>query len=322
MNILVTGGAGYIGSHACKALAKRGFVPVTYDDLSRGHREAVKWGPLEIGDTADAVRIGEVLKRYRPAAVMHFAGFTYVGESNEKPLLYYRNNIVGSAGLLQALLDFTPLPFVFSSTAAIYGFPERIPIAEDHPLRPINPYGFSKFVIERMLVDLGVSHKLPWMALRYFNAAGCDPDGEIGEVHVPETHLIPLVLEAARGRTSVQVFGADYETSDGTCVRDYVHVVDIADAHVRAIDYLLRGGKSCAVNLANARGYSIREVIATAERVCGVPISSVVASRRPGDAPTLVGAADKARSVLDWRPTRSDLAIQIGDAWNWLKSRH
>ena len=321
MNILVTGGAGFIGSHACKALAKSGYVPVTYDDLSRGHEQAVKWGPLEVGDTADSERIREVLEKYQPAAIMHFAAFAYVGESVEKPLLYYRNNVSGSAALLQAVIDFQPLPFVFSSTCATYGVPEQLPISEDHPQRPINPYGFSKLVVERMLADLSEASGLRWVALRYFNAAGSDPDGEIGEMHDPETHLIPLVLTAALGGAPIQIYGADYDTPDGTCIRDYVHVMDIADAHVRAIDYLLAGGKSCALNLANARGYSVKEVIATAERVCNRPVPMAIAPRRPGDPATLVGSAKKARAVLGWQPSRSDLEIQVRDAWKWMRSR-
>jgi UDP-glucose-4-epimerase GalE len=259
LNILVTGGAGFIGSHACKALAKSGFHPITYDNLSRGHREAVKWGPLEVGDVADSGRLHAVLEQHQPAAVMHFAAYAYVGESVENPLLYYRNNVAGSAALLQAVIEYKPLPFVFSSTCATYGIPDKIPITEDHPQRPINPYGFSKLVVERMLADIAVSHQLPWVALRYFNAAGSDPENEIGEMHDPETHLIPLVLEAARSGLPVQIFGTDYDTPDGTCIRDYVHVTDIADAHVRALNHLLAAGESCAINLSNARGYSVKE---------------------------------------------------------------
>jgi UDP-glucose-4-epimerase GalE len=320
-NILVTGGAGYIGSHACKALAQRGLVPVAYDNLSRGHREAVKWGPLEVGDIADQAKVRAVLDKYRPAAVMHFAAFAYVGESVEKPALYHANNVAGSSALLQAVLQYGVLPFVFSSSCVTYGVPERLPIAEDHPQRPINPYGETKLLVERMLAELGRSHRLPWMSLRYFNAAGSDPDGEIGEVHDPETHLIPLVLRAAQNRTAIRIFGADYDTPDGTCVRDYIHVTDIADAHVRALDHLLRGGESAALNLANARGHSVREVIAAAERVCGCRIASEVTARREGDPAMLVGSADRARDVLGWTPQRSAIDIQIADAWRWFKSR-
>jgi UDP-glucose-4-epimerase GalE len=322
LNILVTGGAGFIGSHACKALAKSGYRPVAYDNLSRGHRGSVKWGPLEIGDLADTDRMRAVLEQYQPAAVMHFAAYAYVGESVEKPLLYYRNNVAGSAALLQALIDFKPLPFVFSSTCSTYGLPETIPITEDHPQRPINPYGFSKLVVERMLADLGAAQQLPWVALRYFNAAGSDPENEIGEGHDPETHLIPLVLEAARSGTPVKIFGTDYNTPDGTCIRDYVHVADIADAHVRALDYLLAGGQNRAFNLANERGYSVKDVVTTAEQVCGRAIPVSVAARRPGDPPVLVGCGTLARTILGWKPERSELALQIAHAWNWLRSRN
>lgn len=322
MNILVTGGAGFIGSHACKELAEKGFVPITYDNLSRGHRDAVRWGPLEIGDIADQDRVRAVLEQHRPVAVMHFAAFAYVGESVGQPLLYYRNNVDGSIAFLQTLLDFKPLPFVFSSTCATYGVPEKIPIAEEHPQRPINPYGASKRFVEQILADASNAHRLPWIALRYFNAAGSDPDGEIGERHDPETHLIPLVIRAARDRTPVNIFGTDYDTPDGTCIRDYVHVMDIADAHVRALDYLLAGGESRALNLANARGYSVKEVIATTERVCGCTIPVALAPRRPGDPAALIGSAERAHAVLGWKPARSELEVQIRDAWNWIRSRN
>jgi UDP-glucose-4-epimerase GalE len=319
--ILVTGGAGYIGSHTCKLLAARGHLPVTYDNLARGHRSAVKWGPLETGDILDRDRLRTVIAHYRPAAIMHFAAFAYVGESVESPLLYYRNNVAGSVALLDAAMEFGPLPFIFSSSCATYGIPERVPISEDQPQRPVSPYGQSKLFVERMLADLSRSHRLPWMALRYFNAAGADPEGEIGETHDPETHLIPLVLAAARDRTPVSVFGTDYDTPDGTCVRDYVHVNDIADAHIRALDHLLSHGESGAINLANARGYSVREVIAAAERICGRAIASVAAPRRAGDPPVLVGSAERARALLGWQPVRSDLDALIADAGRWMQQQ-
>ena len=244
MKIIVTGGAGYIGSHVCKVLAAKGFEPVVFDNLSRGNRWAVKWGPLEVGDIADSARLRGVLEQYRPAAVMHFAAYAYVGKLVENPLLYYSNNVTGTAALLQTIIDAQAIPFVFSSTCSTYGVPEVIPIPEDHPQRPINPYGFSKLVVERMLADLNTARGLRSVALRYFNAAGADPDGEIGEAHDPETHLIPLVLSAARDGNPVDVFGDDYDTADGTCVRDYIHVSDIADAHVRALEYLMGGGRA------------------------------------------------------------------------------
>jgi UDP-glucose-4-epimerase GalE len=280
----------------------------------------VKWGPFEKGDIADMRQVRTVLEKYQPSALMHFAAYAYVGESVAQPLLYYRNNFANTVTLLQAVVDFGSLPVVFSSSCATYGVPERVPITENHPKDPINAYGHSKLFVERLLADLNVACGLPWIALRYFNAAGGDPDGEIGEAHDPETHLIPLILTAARTGTPVRIFGEDYDTADGTCVRDYVHVSDIADAHVRALDYLLKGGGSCALNLANSRGYSIKEVIAVAEKVCGGAVPLEIVGRRPGDPPTLIGDASLARAVLGWKPVRSDLETQIGDAWNWIYS--
>ena len=319
-NILVTGGAGYIGSHVCKALAARGFLPITYDNLSRGNRWAVKWGPLEEGDIADRAYLSAVLRRHQPSAVMHFAAFAYVGESVADPLLYYRNNVAGTLSLLQSVIEYRPLPIVLSSTCATYGLPDKTPIAEDHPQRPINPYGFSKLVAERMLIDYRVAYGLRSISLRYFNAAGADPGGQLGEAHDPETHLIPRVINAAFQGPAIQIFGIDYDTPDGTCVRDYVHVTDIADAHVRALDYLLKGGTTCALNLANTRGHSVKEVIAATELVCGRTVRFEAAPRRVGDPPILVGAAGRARDVLGWEPVRSDLQVQISDALNWCEN--
>ena len=320
MKILVTGGAGYIGSHVCKALARNGFKPVVYDNLSRGNRWAVKWGPLEEGDIADESRLCEVLELHEPAAVMHFAGSGYVGESVEKPLLYYRNNIGGSASLLHSIVEWRTIPVVFSSTCAIYGLPEQIPIAEDHPQRPINPYGDSKLVVERMLADIEKAHHLRSVSLRYFNAAGADPEGEIGEARDPEFHLIPRVLAAVRDDAVVRVYGDNHDTPDGTCVRDYIHVADLADAHVSALKYLLSGGPSCPLNLANTRGYSVLEVIESAQRVSGHRIRTETAPPRPGDPPILIGAADRARKLLNWIPRRSALDVQIQDAWSWMRA--
>ena len=320
-NILVTGGAGYIGSHACKALAAEGHTPITYDNLSRGNQWAVKWGPLEKGHIADTTRLSEVLEKYKPQALMHFAAYAYVGESVKDPSLYYSNNFCGTAALLRTLVAFQCLPVVFSSTCATYGVPEQTPISETHPQRPINPYGQSKLFVEQLLRDLNVAHGLPWVALRYFNAAGADAEGDIGEAHDPETHLIPLALTAAQKGGVLQVFGNDYDTPDGTCVRDYVHVSDIADAHVKALTYLLANGESCAFNLANSRGYSVSEVVSTAERVCGEPIDVKISQRRPGDPAILIGDAHRARTILGWNPSRSDLERQIRDGWNWLKKQ-
>jgi UDP-glucose-4-epimerase GalE len=319
MNILVTGGAGYVGSQACKALAARGHVPITYDNLSRGNYWAVKWGPFEKGNIADGRQVRAVLEKYRPSALMHFAAYAYVGESVEQPLLYYRNNFADTVTLLQAVIDTHPMPVVFSSSCATYGIPVRLPITENHPQHPINAYGRSKLFVERLLADLQVACGLPWIALRYFNAAGADPNGEVGEAHDPETHLIPLVLAAARTGAPVRIFGDDYDTPDGTCVRDYVHVSDIADAHVQALDYLLKGGDSCALNLANSRGYSIKEVVAAAEKVSGRSVPLEIVGRRPGDPPILIGDAGLALAVLGWRPVHSDLETQIRHAWNWMK---
>jgi UDP-glucose-4-epimerase GalE len=319
MKILVTGGAGYIGSHACKALAAAGMEPVVYDNLSRGNRWAVKWGALEVGDIGDETRLHAVLEQHQPAAVIHFAAFAYVGESVEDPNLYYQNNVCGSASLLRTITQWKPIPVVFSSTCATYGVPDQVPIPENHPQRPINPYGFTKLVVERILADADRAYGLRSVSLRYFNAAGGDPDNEIGEAHDPETHLIPLVLAAARNGTAVTVFGDDYDTKDGTCVRDYIHVADLADAHVRALKYLLAGGTTTAMNLANAHGYSVKEVIETAERVCGRPIQVKMAPRRPGDPAALIGSAERAHELLGWVPKRSSLEVQLSDAWNWMR---
>lgn len=321
MKVLVTGGAGYIGSHVCKALAARGHEPVCYDNLSRGHRWAVKWGPFEAGEVGDAARVRAVLDKHRPAAVMHLAAFAYVGESMRFPLRYYRNNVTAAVGLFAAIAGYAPLPVVFSSSCATYGFADIMPIRETQAQRPVSPYGAGKVIVERMLADLARTAGITAVSLRYFNAGGADPEGEIGEAHDPETHLIPLVLAAANGGEPVTVCGGDYATADGTCVRDFVHVCDIADAHVRALDYLLAGGAGCALNLANARGFSVKEVIAAAERVCGRPVAMRIGRRRPGDAAVLIGDAARAHAVLGWRPKRSQLEVQIADAWNWKKSR-
>ncbi|MFZ2007981.1 MAG: UDP-glucose 4-epimerase GalE, partial [Stellaceae bacterium] len=256
-SVLVTGGAGYIGSHACKALAQAGYVPVTYDNLSRGHRHAVRWGPLVEGEIADHAAVAAALKAHHVSSVMHFAAFAYVGESGTDPALYYRNNVVGTLALLDAMREAAVDRIVFSSTCATYGLPEKMPIAETTPQRPVNPYGETKLAIERVLHWYGQAYGLRSVALRYFNASGCDRDGEIGEEHDPETHLIPLVLRAALGSAGpVSIFGTDYATQDGTAIRDYIHVEDLASAHVRAIRYLAEGGASTAVNLATGRGYS------------------------------------------------------------------
>lgn len=316
--VLVTGGAGYIGSHACKALARAGFTPVSYDSLEHGHAEAVRWGPLERGDIADRVRLDAVIDRHRPIAVMHFAAYAYVGESVQNPGRYYRNNVAGSLTLLEALRDHGVQACVFSSTCATYGVPQRLPLTEDHPQQPINPYGASKLMVERMLADFGAAHGLRSISLRYFNAAGADPDGETGEVHDPETHLIPLVLDAAAGRRAeISVYGEDYPTADGTCVRDYIHVSDLADAHVLALRALLAGAATTAYNLGNGTGFSVREVIACAQRVTGRTIPVTIGPRRPGDPPVLIGDATRIRRELGWSPQHADLDTIIATAWRW-----
>jgi len=316
--ILVTGGAGYVGSHACKALAAAGYTPVAYDNLGRGHRELVRWGPLEVGDLADRARLDEVFARHRPEAVMHFAAFSYVGESVQDPALYYRNNVGGTLELVEATRRAGVKALVFSSTCSTYGMPARMPIDEDTPQRPINPYGATKLAIERMLADYGAAYGLRSASLRYFNAAGCDPDGETGELHDPETHVIPRVLMAAAGEIEhVEVFGTDYPTPDGTCLRDYIHVADLARGHVQALDYLQRGGATTAVNLGTGRGFSVREVIAAAEQVTGRRIPVREAPRRPGDPPVLVADPARARALLGFAPRYTELAPMVATAWRW-----
>ena len=318
MNILVTGGAGYIGSHVCKALAKSGYTPISYDNLVYGHPWAVKWGPLEVGDILDRERLDEVIDRYRPEAIMHFAAFAYVGESMHDPGKYYRNNVAGSLTLLEAARDHEIDKFIFSSTCATYGVPEITPISETQPQHPINPYGASKLMIEHMLHDFDSAHNLRSVALRYFNAAGADPDGEVGESHDPETHLIPLVLDAASGRRSfITIFGDDYETADGSCIRDYIHVSDLADAHVLALDALIQGAASTAFNLGNEQGFSVKAVIAEAERVTGHTIPVEIGPRRSGDPAILVGDARLIRATLGWTPKFNDLSEILHTAWNW-----
>ena len=318
MNILVTGGAGYIGSHACKALALAGYTPITYDNLVYGHREAVLWGPLETGDINDRELLDAVISRYRPQAVMHFAAYAYVGESVENPGKYYRNNAAGALTLLEAMRDAGIDRIVFSSTCATYGVPQKVPIVEDHPQNPINPYGCSKFMAEQMLKDFHTAHQIRSISLRYFNAAGADPDGEIGEDHDPETHLIPLVLDAAMGkRPHITVFGEDYDTPDGTCIRDYIHVSDLAQAHILALEKLQNANGHHAFNLGNGNGYSVKEVIDTARQVTGRDIRTTIGPRRPGDPDSLVGDATRIQKELGWQPRFPDLKDIIETAWNW-----
>ena len=322
-SILVTGGAGYIGSHACKALAQAGYTPVVFDNLVYGHPWAVRWGPLEQGDIADRDRLDAVLQQYKPVAVMHFAAYAYVGESVQNPGKYYRNNVAGTLTLLEALRDHNIDKFVFSSTCATYGVPTQIPIPENHSQQPINPYGMSKLMIEQILRDFDHAHGLRAMCLRYFNAAGADPAGEIGEAHDPETHLIPLVLDAALGRRpAITVFGDDYATPDGTCIRDYIHVTDLAAAHVLALQALEQGAASTAYNLGNGQGFSVHEVIDCARQVTGQAIPVETGPRRAGDPPRLVGDAERIRSDLNWQPQYADLDAIVQTAWQWQQGRN
>ena len=317
-NILVTGGAGYIGSHACKALSTAGYKPIAYDNLEYGHDWAVKWGPLETGDIQDRKLLDRVIEKYNPRSVMHFAAYAYVGESVENPGKYYRNNVAGTLTLLEAMRDNGIRNIIFSSTCATYGIPGHIPLTEDHPQNPINPYGSTKLMIEQILRDFDIAHNIKFVALRYFNAAGADPGGEIGEDHNPETHLIPLVLDAALGkREHIKIFGTDYHTPDGTCIRDYIHVTDLADAHVLALQYLENSGESTAFNLGNGNGFSVREVIEAAKKVTQRNIPEVEWQRRPGDPPVLIGSSDKARQVLGWQPVYDDVETIISTAWRW-----
>jgi UDP-arabinose 4-epimerase len=321
--VLVTGGAGYIGSHACKALARAGYTPVVYDNLVHGHEWAVKWGPLERGDILDRARLAEVFARHRPAAVMHFAAFAYVGESVADPAKYYRNNVVGTLTLLEVMRDHGAGTIVFSSSCATYGVPERTPISERDRQAPINPYGQTKLICERMLADHADAHGLKSVALRYFNAAGADPDGEIGEAHDPETHLIPLALDVAAGDLPhITINGEDYDTPDGTCIRDFVHVSDIADAHVLALEALLSGRPlQRAYNLGGGVVLSVAKVIGAASLVAGRNIPVVVGPRRPGDPPILAADAAQARTELGWRPRHVDVAEMISTAWAWRQAQ-
>ncbi len=316
--VLVTGGAGFVGAHACKALSRHGFQPVVYDNLGHGHETAVRWGPLEVGEISDRDRLDTVIARHRPSAIMHFAAFIAVGESVADPGKYYRNNVAGSLTLLEAARDHGIGAFVFSSTAAVYGLPDRVPIPETAPKQPINPYGETKLVVENMLRDFGAAHGLRSTALRYFNAAGADPDGEIGERHDPETHLIPLALDAVSGRgPPLTLYGEDYDTADGTCVRDYIHVADLAEAHVKALEALLGGAESGAFNLGTGQGFTVRQVLDAIERVTGRPVPHQVGPRRPGDPAALVSDPGRAMAELGWTPRLSDIDSIVSTAWAW-----
>jgi UDP-glucose-4-epimerase GalE len=321
-SVLVTGGAGYIGSHTCKALAGAGFRPITLDNLVYGHRRAVKWGPFVEGDLADGALLESVMREHSVTAVVHFAAYAYVGESMQQPGKYFANNVANTLGLLDVMRAIGVRHIVFSSTCATYGIPEQTPIDEQHPQHPVNPYGESKLFVERALKWYGVAHGLKWSALRYFNAAGADAEGELGEDHTPETHLIPLIIQAALGlRPHVKVFGTDYPTQDGTAVRDYIHVTDLAEAHVRALEHLFNGGESLALNLGTGLGHSVREVISSVERASGKKVPTRDAPRRAGDPPELVANAAQAQRRLGWRPRHSSLENITTTAWSWHLSQ-
>ncbi len=318
MAILICGGAGYIGSHVNKLLSRNGYETVVFDNLVYGHREAVRWGSFEQGDLRNIAELENVFRKYRIDAVLHFAAYAYVGESVTDPEKYYFNNVSNTLNLLRVMREHDCDKFIFSSTCATYGEPERVPITEDMPQRPVNPYGASKLMVERILRDYGAAYGLQFVVLRYFNAAGADPDGEVGESHTPETHLIPLVLDAANGkREDIRVFGCDYDTPDGSCIRDYIHVYDLATAHMLALRRLEKGLGSDCFNLGNARGVSVLEVIDSAKRITGRDFKVTMVGRRPGDPAKLVGSCEKARGVLGWNPVYEDIDTIVSHAWQW-----
>lgn len=316
--VLLTGGAGYVGSHAAKRLSRAGYLPIVYDDLSTGVREAVKWGPLEVGSVTDTARLTAVLRDHSPVAVMHFAACANVGESASNPLKYYRHNVTGTLCLLEAMRDAGASRLIFSSSCSVYGVPEGPPITEETLPNPVNPYGRSKWMAEQALADHAAACGLRFACLRFFNAAGADPEGEIGERPSYGARLIPGILEVAAGKKRiVPLFGNDYPTRDGTCVRDYVHVSDLAEAHVLALRHLLEGGGSVRLNLGSGRGYSVKEVIAVAERVTGKCMPTISFPRRTGDPPELVADPRRALEVLGWKPRHASLELILDTAWRW-----
>ncbi len=322
MAILVCGGAGYIGSHVNKMLSRMGYETVVFDNLVYGHREAVKWGTFVKGDLKNPDEIEAVFEKYPIEAVMHFAAYAYVGESVTDPEKYYFNNVACTLNLLHAMRKHDCDKIIFSSTCATYGEPEKVPITEDMPQRPINPYGATKLMVERIFKDYSVAYGLKAVALRYFNAAGAAPEGEIGEDHTPETHLIPLVLDAASGkRPDVKVFGTDYPTRDGGCIRDYIHVEDLASAHVLALKYLEKGGETDFFNLGNEKGTSVLEVIQAVRKVTGKDFTVTLTDRRAGDPAALVGSSEKAKKVLGWEPKYADIETIVRHAWEWHRRK-
>jgi UDP-arabinose 4-epimerase len=318
MAILVTGGAGYIGSHTAKALHQAGREVVVFDNLLHGHEWAVRWGRLERGDLADRAVLEKIFDQYQIDAVVHFAALIQVGESMHEPGLYFQNNTAGTLNLLRVMESRHVRRIVFSSTAAVYGMPEKMPITEQAPARPINAYGETKWMVERLFHWFRVAHGLDWVALRYFNACGADPEGEIGEDHEPESHLIPRVIAAALGKLpQIEVYGTDFPTPDGTCIRDYIHVADLASAHLRALEHLEQGGESGAFNLGTGQGTSVRQIISGVEQLAGRPVPVRYGPRRDGDPPELVADPARARGELRWEPRHSDLDTILGTAWNW-----
>jgi UDP-glucose 4-epimerase len=322
----VTGGAGYIGSHAVQALQNAGYEAIVLDNLVYGHREFVEQAlgaKLIVGDISDRALLDEVFATHEITAVMHFAAYAYVGESVSDPAKYYRNNVVGTLTLLEAMLAASVKTIVFSSTCATYGVPQSVPVTEDQPQNPINPYGRTKLMVEKILADFDKAYGLRSICFRYFNAAGADPAGLLGEDHSPETHILPLVLLTAMGkRESFSILGTDYPTPDGTCIRDFIHVADLAQAHVLGLEQLLKSGESDVFNLGNGNGFSVREVIETAKLVTGQPIKVTEGDRRPGDPPILVGSGEKARRILGWQPQYADLKEILLHSWNWHQQRH
>ncbi len=319
-SVIVAGGGGFIGSHVCKALSQNGFNPVVLDNFSTGYEAFVKWGAVVKASISDTAAVSQLIKDYNPVAALHFAAFINVGESVLNPARYYQNNVVNTLSFLDVLRQHKIDKIVFSSTAAVYGQPEQPIITEQHPKDPINPYGMGKWLIERAFQDYHSAYGTKSLCFRYFNAAGSDPDGEVGESHVPETHLIPLILDAAMGRRDdVKIFGTDYPTEDGTCIRDYIHVTDLADAHVKGLQYLLDGGDAIALNLGNGVGFSVKKVVKTVEQIVG-RVPCIETERRLGDPPSLVASSELAKQVLGWTPAYPSLESIITHAWEWRKS--
>lgn len=321
-HVLITGGAGYVGSHTSKAIAALHYVPVCLDNLVHGHRSAVQWGPFIQGDLNNASLLDQIFSLYHPKAVIHFAAYAYVGESVEQPALYYQNNVAGSIMLLEAMRRHGCKNIIFSSSCATYGAPSQVPIPEDHPQIPINPYGRSKLMMEQIIRDYGSAYGIRYAVLRYFNAAGADPQGQIGEDHDPETHLIPILLQTVLGqRHDMEIYGADYDTPDGTAIRDYIHVTDLAGAHLLALKYLTQSGQDLCINLGTGQGHSVREVIRAVRQVTGKPVTCRIVGRRSGDPPVLVAKTGLAHSLLGWKPDFGLLEDTISTAWNWHRSQ-